>query len=124
MKKALLSVGAVCLVIFLAVSFSAATCTVTPGPISLYKISLTNTYGENLRIEIWDTTGWVTREDWQDVPFTFPIYTTGSVYGYYGQYFRVYSYNTLSYYTFIATGNTWYLITGTESPGGWTSSER
>jgi len=51
MKKTFLSVGVVCLIIFLAVSFSAATCTVTPGPTpTTYLLSIQNSSGFTIRV--------------------------------------------------------------------------
>jgi|SRR6056297_2968462 len=127
MRKAFLTVLLVSVIVFVSISFMGASCVVGPGPgpgPTLYQITLTNTFGEPVTIQVWDTTAWSTIQDSKYVP----IGSTRSVFGYYGEYFRVYGENfPQGYYTFSSTGNTWYMITGNKSfsgGGGWVTEGR
>ena len=123
MRKAFLTVLLVSVIVFVSISFMGASCVVTPGPGPvLYTITLTNTFAEPVTIEVWDTNSWVTIQDSEYVPMG----ATRSVFGYYGQYFRVLG-ETIpkTYYIFTSTGNSWYMITGNKSfNGGWVTEAR
>jgi type 1 fimbria pilin len=129
MKKAFLSIGIVCLIVFLSVSFTAATCTVAPGPVVTYYTQfLNNNSGVPVYIEV-------------DMDMIFGglvrtssiIYSgqQGSVAAENGYYIRVRNANTGQYLTFNPpnTGDaTYYWIntsnTFTISGGGWVSPAR
>jgi len=130
MKKAFLSVGVVCLIIFLSVSFTAATCTVDPGPgpiITYYTQTVINNSGVAVYIEV-DS----------DMFFGGLVRTSsiifsgqqGSVQAENGYYIRVRNANTGQYLSFNPpnTGDaTYYWVTKPNTftiAGGWVSPER
>jgi len=131
MKKTLLSVGAVCLIIFLTITFSAATCTIAPDPgpvVTYYTQTVINKSLVPVYIEV-------------DMDMIFGglvrtssiIYSgqPGSVLAENGYYIRIRNANTGQYLSFNPpnTGDpTYYWVSNgnifTISSGGWVSSER
>jgi len=126
MKKAFLSVGAVCLIILLAVSFSAATCTVTPGPSpTTYTMIVTNNAGIQLYLEVYSDSLFLNLVRWNTV--SSGLGSTGAILAEPTYYFRVRNVSTNQYLQFT-NGNTWWYVTGsmafTVGGGGWVTEAR
>jgi len=130
MKKALLTILLVSVIVFVSISFMAASCVVSPGPgPGLYTITVTNQSGVQLLLEIHDDLifDWIVRQttvgSWWNA--------TNSISGEPGYYLRVKNMSNGLYLQF-PSGHSWWYISGSQSftveagggGGGWVTEGR
>ena len=128
MRKALLTVLLVSIIVFVSISFMGASCTVSPGPGpgTTYLIRLVNNSSGGFWLEIYENPGDFTPKLDRYVG----SYSTGSLYGEYGDYVKIYDLMGSSYLwlppsfssksMFINSGVTFTIGSG----GGWVIEER
>lgn len=126
MRKALLTVLLVSVIVFVSISFMAATCTINPGPGPvLYTLTVTNQSGVPLRLEIHDDLIFDWTVSFATVGSSWNA--TNSIAGEAGYYLRVKNMDNDLYLRFDS-GNTWWHIVGSQSftveAGGWVTEAR
>jgi len=118
MRKALLTVLLVSVIVFVSISFMGASCTVGPvGPVT-YTVTVNNTFGVTVTMEIWNSA-----QNAVVASAVVGVGGTGQLQATAGQYLRILQWGGWGYYVFPSTLTTWYLIPGSGG-GGWVTEMR